>query len=500
MATRADVSVDFFLDPRVVRVAAPSTEIVIQDLHDTVRNIEDEPRFMQYGDLISTAGKENLGGGITVGLTATLKNAVIAFDARKQWTSAGTVTTNDLSGRTLIDSGADFVSDGVEPGAWVVNMTDFSISSVITVVSLTEILTDGLGGGTGDTFTTSDEYRILNVTQCEVSGGNLVAVGSDLVTSLDPVLPTVGTQVVTARSSSATLQELLEVQYDSFGGLVTVNGLSPFSGTSYPVGTLRQPVNNLGDAKLIATERGFRTIQFIGDYTTLASDSFDSFLLLGEGKNRSLLTFNTDSTFDNCEVRDATVQGDLDDDIVIRNCILDGLNFKSARVLESFLKGTMSVSGAGDTDIIDCTSFVSGVTTPIIDLTGKTGSFSMRGYRGGITLRNKSNADAISIDLGSGQIILEATVTAGTIVCRGVGKLTDNSSGATVIDELVDSRRIILIEKIQKNRLETNPSTGVLTVYDDDGVTPLISGQIYQDVAGTTPYDGNGVDRRDALS
>jgi hypothetical protein len=44
--------------------------------------------------------------------------------------------------------------------------------------------------------------------------------------------------------------------------------------------------------------------------------------------------------------------------------------------------------------------------------------------------------------MASGQLILEATVTAGTIVARGIGKLLDSSVGATVINELINAANI----------------------------------------------------------
>lgn len=56
-------------------------------------------------------------------------------------------------------------------------------------------------------------------------------------------------------------------------------------------------------------------------------------------------------------------------------------------------------------------------------------------------------------------------------------------------------------KKILKNRTETNPSNGTMTVYDDDGTTPLYTCSLYSDVAGSTLYDGTaGVNRRDALA
>lgn len=53
--------------------------------------------------------------------------------------------------------------------------------------------------------------------------------------------------------------------------------------------------------------------------------------------------------------------------------------------------------------------------------------------------------------------------------------------------------------KILRNKLVTDPATGTMTVYDDDGTTPLFAGTIYKDAAGTTPYNGTGAERRERL-
>lgn len=67
----------------------------------------------------------------------------------------------------------------------------------------------------------------------------------------------------------------------------------------------------------------------------------------------------------------------------------------------------------------------------------------------------------------------------------------------SVIGSLSDAFRI----KLLRNRRETDPNTGIQTIYDDDGVTPLVSGPIWEDVAGTIPYSATstGIDRQDAL-
>jgi hypothetical protein len=56
-----------------------------------------------------------------------------------------------------------------------------------------------------------------------------------------------------------------------------------------------------------------------------------------------------------------------------------------------------------------------------------------------------------------------------------------------------------LIRKLLQNRLETNPTTGKMTLYDDDDVSVLLETDIFEDVAGTQPYQGRGAERRDRL-
>jgi len=56
------------------------------------------------------------------------------------------------------------------------------------------------------------------------------------------------------------------------------------------------------------------------------------------------------------------------------------------------------------------------------------------------------------------------------------------------------------IEKWLRNRRVTDPVAGTQTVYDDDGVSILGQGALYEDVAGTQPYRGDGADRAERLT
>lgn len=60
--------------------------------------------------------------------------------------------------------------------------------------------------------------------------------------------------------------------------------------------------------------------------------------------------------------------------------------------------------------------------------------------------------------------------------------------------------RIARIEKLLRNKQITDPATGKMLVYDDDGVTVLMQGNLFEDAAGTTPYAGSGAERRERLA
>lgn len=82
MTIRTDITIDWEASPRVLTVLDPSTDLVLQDLVDTCRYLESLPDAMDDPALIAASGKEDLGGGVQVAITANLQNTVLAFEAR----------------------------------------------------------------------------------------------------------------------------------------------------------------------------------------------------------------------------------------------------------------------------------------------------------------------------------------------------------------------------------------------------------------------------------
>ena len=260
MAIRTDIHVDFSVSPRLVLVEDPSDQVTMQDLHDTLRNIEARPQNSDDDELVSTAGKEDLGGGVKVGLTTTLMNAKLAFWPRQPSIATSTATTLDASGIYLIDATASFVSSGVVAGANVINLTDTSVTLVIQVVNETTLRCFPLRDGSDNQWEIGDAYKVWNVAQCEATGGNIVAVDSGGVT-MSALLPTLNTQIVRTSSASATIAELeieniqriIETQRPSHMALGDIYYWDPVMGNDGYAGTSPdRPVKTFARAHALA--------------------------------------------------------------------------------------------------------------------------------------------------------------------------------------------------------------------------------------------------------
>jgi len=213
MTERAYVTVDRGRSPRIVEVAEPgsggSDEITLQDLHDTLNSntlpagdADDSMDNMDDDDIIGAVGKADLGGGLVTGITATLLDAQLAFEGNYTPAETGTATSGDANGTTLTDLGAQFITNGVERGAVILNWTDQSVAEVYKVISETVLEHRPLQAGGSNDWDIGDSYSIFNVVQKRVGSGNLVAVDS-AGDPLSAIFPTFCTQVVVELDTSA---------------------------------------------------------------------------------------------------------------------------------------------------------------------------------------------------------------------------------------------------------------------------------------------------------
>lgn len=500
MAVRTDVTVNFTPSPRVIRIGAPSTEITVQDLHDTLRTIEARVENLDESRLIASAGKEDLGGEVRVGITSTLQDAQLEFEPRFTILSAGSVTTADVDGETLIDSAATFVTDGVVRGDIVQNVTDGSFGSVLSVDSETQITHTILEGGTENDWDLSDSYSIYDLVQCDISGGNLVAIDNNGV-AITPILPSFGTHVVRTSSSSATLQESDAIQFSSYRGEIAIDVNSGNSGTEFPLGTLQKPVDNLADALLIANQRGINRLFLISDLT-ISSGNTSNKIFVGLTP-KTVLTISATVTTTNSQYERLTLRGTIPDVSSARDCIIDNLSFSGDLLEDCLILGTISLTGSNDIALLRCIDNDPSLNEVIFDFTNFTGtSVLFRDVFGGFKCINVSDPNLnVAFDI-RGRVILDSTITAGAFIVRGIGEVTDNSTGTTLKTDNLVSAPLIAAKKnialanfqyVLRDSSTKQPKTGVT------GITEEIAkdGNSFVALTNSSVEVGNGVYRVD---
>ena len=151
MSVRTDITVDFDVSPRIITVAAPSTALTIQDLWDTLRQIEDELPYLSFNQLISdkSGGKLSLGGGEFTGISLVMNDALLEFEAR----AGPTWAECQVQGGNLISI------DSSQVIQWPINPTDYV--NVAFRQSTSPGLIDGLPADfTGD-WLTRNEFLAL---------------------------------------------------------------------------------------------------------------------------------------------------------------------------------------------------------------------------------------------------------------------------------------------------------------------------------------------------
>lgn len=454
MVTRTDVTVDYNPSPRIAEVASPSDEFVMQDVVDTLHVDEFTFTGMTHSKLLSASGKESLGGGVLVGITVALQDTLIAFEARTSPAETGTVTTGSspATGSPLtynfIDTTALFQTNSVARGSLCINFTDQSIADVVEVISETELRTRVLVNGSDNEWDVSDSYQIFNIVQVRAVGGNLTAVDSAGSPLSSGVLPTAFTQVLVTASSSATLQELEDIQFSSFSGthgagvyIDTSNSSgNAQTGTDFPAGTQRQPSLIISEAHQILTELGVITFYILGNVTVGAGTH--PHVWVGQSQVRTTITLNAGANLIDAEFTQATIQGTLDSNTFVNNCHILNLTMFDGAIHESLFEGTITLGNGMTATFIDCWGG-SPSTTPTIDIGGSGQELLVQNYSGEITLINKTGTDDCNIGLLSGDVTIDPTCTAGTIHVHGVGHVTDNSGpGCTIEDELLSADKL----------------------------------------------------------
>jgi hypothetical protein len=264
-------------------------------------------------------------------------------------------------------------------------------------------------------------------------------------------------------NNAAGLISNAQIEYSSFGGAITVDPNSSYTGTTYPVGTPQMPVNNLDDALLLAGVRGFTKIVLKDDIDFDDTYNLDGFTIQGLSED-VIVQIDTIASVNDLRLENLTLQNSvLDGGVDIHDCIVRDVTYVNGTIQNSGLAGTITLGGNKKSVISDCYT-VDQDDPPVIDMGGSGNDLAMPNYSGIVTFQNLTSAsNELGVGLDAGMVTLDSTITAGTVIVSGIGLLSDNSTGTAY----VNTDGILNADKVSQSTWE---STNTFVCHDDSSI------------------------------
>lgn len=449
-----EIEQDFDLSPRLTRVKAPRTSFVAQDVVDTLRLTEESFQGQAHPRLIDASGKEDLGGGASVGITYALQDNQIQFEDRDTPVETGTITSNSgslIGGRiAVIDNTALFQTNNVARGSFVINWTDNTIVSVQEVVSETELRVRPPTSGATNDYTIGDAYSVFNVERVDLTGGNATAVDG-VAAAIDPVVPSVGTYAIITLSTSASIVEglsaaAIQAKVDDIHGQVRRSIFIDTSAIAAGNGYQQTPYNNFTAAVDDAEANVITSLHLEADATV--DRQLKNFEIYGQGLPQ--LDLNGQS-MDGSIVRLCNVTGTQGGtgSLILFDCQVNNVvDFNGAGTLIG-LVNTLSFRNGGSSILNQLVQFTIAQGTLDLTLGGAATEVEISNASGEFQITNMDNAgDVVHMHVDHGEITIAASCTAGTIALSGSAKLTNNAAGTTVdTSALVQPSTLLTIKK-----------------------------------------------------
>ena len=379
---------------------------------------------MSHTQPVVAAGKFPLGAGVNSDSIFTVQEPwkVKPYGGTYRLVIEGTVITDgaidiDYNTQTVAFTLGDYVVGGTSDATGII-LAD-TVAGVgdgtLTIGHVTGVFVDG---------------EVLT----DDSAGSASASSSpaDVVTSPVADAPSGTVTVVVIAASSGTVAFSEEINNQSFLGRVWIDIDLGNAGTTFPKGTPTDPVNTFTDANTIATLRKFSVYHLEGTLTLAGGDMIAGTDWFGTSHDQSRLNLNGLSN--NGDSYCGMVLSGVSNGVI--SC--EDIAFVTLTDFQGEAKNceftdtlTLVATSSSDCKFVRCYSGVAGLSTPILDCNGTDADVYLRGYIGGIEIRNFTQGN-MTIDLTSGHVNIHSSCTGGTIVVRGVGKLTDGAAGSTV--------------------------------------------------------------------
>jgi hypothetical protein len=273
-------------------------------------------------------------------------------------------------------------------------------------------------------------FFLTNGWRIVVSGGEDLLVGTNLYTDeLDSPFIISNDSTVSLNNSDAAVVDNGIAQNLDYNGIVTLNSIIGISSTSYPAGTLAQPVNNLADAKIIAQQYGISTIHIYGHVHF--NVDLEGFVVIG-GNINDIVHFHNDVSVDKTTFKQCLLTGHYTGNIAADNCIIENDLYGMGGYFQYCgFKGHMHFDPNVETVFNDCHSQVPGTNSPSFYLNQGV-QLSLRKYSGGLAIYDSQTGTTATLEFLVGNCRVLSGNTGGELVIRGLATLTDESDGTII--------------------------------------------------------------------
>ena len=200
-------------------------------------------------------------------------------------------------------------------------------------------------------------------------------------------------------------------------------------------GTINDPADDITAALVIAAATGYHTITYkTGSSDTLVA-AVEEFCIQGFGYTLAL----GGQSLSKSRIHNASLSGISTGAVApeFRKCAFGSATIPAATLRSCSFAGSM-VFGTGDYFFDKCFSAVAGTGSPDFDFGVAVGNtnVSFRHYSGGAEIKNMGGAGVDNMSLeGTGQLIINANCSGGTVAIRGAFTVTDNAAGAVTLSD-----------------------------------------------------------------
>lgn len=226
---------------------------------------------------------------------------------------------------------------------------------------------------------------------------------------------------------------------EEYNGRVIFDAGSSYSGTTYPVGTFEEPVNNLADMLAIIDRYSLERVHLHSDIT-LTTGTNISQKIVEAHKSRSLrVTIESGVETTDAEFRYVQVTGTGGCDVMYDNCLIDGLSDMCGSFENCYFDGNNSCVDNVDNHVRILNSRAWDRVGTTIDC-GQA-MVTIQGWVSHLIVAGKYGTNQVNINSLMSKITVLDTCTEGVINLSGTGYPFDNSNaGCTVLTDKLNNK------------------------------------------------------------